>query len=142
MPLCNLSYPTLKVFTFGMKGELMGIMISGGECPRESGVHVGEMERDAVISHGAGEFLRDRMCLSSDVYRTVYCRNCHTTAISVAKQGPSCRKCGINGEFGICTTPRAFLYFKNLLAGAGINIGLELETVESIYERLFGNETN
>lgn len=98
------------------------------------------MERDSVISHGATEFLRDRMCFSSDAYTTVYCKNCKTTAIDVKREGITCKKCGREGDFGYCTTPRAFLYFKNLLAGAGFNLGLNLESVENVYERLVSSE--
>ncbi len=42
------------------------------------GLKFGEMERDVVQSHGAGETQRDRMVTASDAYHIFVCGACHT----------------------------------------------------------------
>lgn len=43
---------------------------------RDGGLRFGEMERDAVISHGASYLLQDRMMKQSDSFITVVCTQC------------------------------------------------------------------
>lgn len=87
------------------------------------GQRFGEMERDALISHGASAFLRERLCLASDVYDTVMCRTCGTIAVANAnKNNYDCPKCGDNAKFGACQIPYAYKLLMHLLAGAGFNM--------------------
>jgi len=39
-------------------------------------IKIGTMERDAFISHGASQILRERMLLSSDKYEAPVCEKC------------------------------------------------------------------
>ena len=39
------------------------------------------MERDAIISHGAAEFLKERLMDQSDAYTLHVCRDCKVPAI-------------------------------------------------------------
>ena len=85
------------------------------------------MERDALISHGASAVLQERLCLSSDAYKPVFCQNCGTIAIAnhITKQY-ICRVCGDQSSFGTCTIPYAYKLLTQLLAGAGVKLSMKM----------------
>jgi DNA-directed RNA polymerase II subunit RPB2 len=56
---------------------------------RDGGLRCGEMERDALISHGASTFLRERLFSMSDPYKVVVCKSCG----NVASDPETCRSC-------------------------------------------------
>lgn len=95
---------------------------------RGGGLRVGEMERDAAISHGAASFLQERLCLVSDKYETVYCSTCGSIAISnIMEQKYVCRNCDERAEFGKCTIPTSYKLLSQLLLAAGINTKFKMQ---------------
>ena len=63
---------------------------------RDGGLRTGEMERDAIISHGAAAFLKDRLFYQSDAYRIHVCKICGLMATGDIKNKRFyCHKCQV-----------------------------------------------
>ena len=100
---------------------------------RGGGLRIGEMERDAIISHGASAFLRERLCLVSDAYETVYCSTCGTMAIAnIQEDTYVCRGCEETASFGKCTIPYSYKLLTQLLLGAGIVTKFNMQEVKKV----------
>ncbi len=97
-----------------------------GGLKRGGGQRVGEMERDAIISHGASAFLRERLCLVSDAYEAVYCSTCGNIAIT-DDTTYVCRTCEEEAVFGRCTIPYSFKLLTQLLQGANFQISFKMK---------------
>ncbi len=63
-----------QVRTTGPVNALTGQPVKGRS--KGGGIRVGEMERDALIAHGAAFLLQDRLMNCSDATRAWICRNC------------------------------------------------------------------
>lgn len=98
------------------------------------------MERDSAISHGASSFLKERLMLTSDAYRAVFCKYCGAYA-RMTTQSYECRLCK-RTKFGKCTHPYTFKLLIQLLAAIGLNLHPDFLTYEEYADRIFNTRTN
>ena len=79
---------------------------------REGGLRFGEMERDAMIGHGASRFLKERLFDKSDVYQIYVCDGCG----NIATTQKYCKACD-SDQISKCNLPYASkLLFQELMA--------------------------
>jgi len=78
---------------------------------RNGGLRFGEMERDAVLAHGAMDFLRDRLYHNSDPFEVPVCGTCRLYAINRLNEDGSstllCHRCK-NSQVRMIETPWCF----------------------------------
>ena len=86
------------------------------------GLRLGEMERDALIAHGGSQLMKERLMISSDLYKTTYCRFCHNLSADTPTSISECYFCKQTGFQGVVTHPRVLLIFTNIMNAMGINV--------------------
>ena len=75
---------------------------------REGGLRFGEMERDAIISHGMSEFIKERLMECSDSFSCYSCKDCGLLAIANPEQNIwACRGCNNSTSFSRIQIPYA-----------------------------------
>jgi DNA-directed RNA polymerase II subunit RPB2 len=95
---------------------------------KEGGLRVGEMERDALISHGSSALLRERMCDQSDCFNLPICGTCGTIAIiNHITQVYTCKLCGDKAEFGIIRIPYVMKLLLHYLNACNIHMTFKTE---------------
>lgn len=100
---------------------------------RKGGFRMGEMERDALICHGASAVITDRFLDQSDKYRTFVCQMCGYLAepgapdkikiVNILHKTPYCRFCKSNDNIHPVVIPYAFKLLTQELAA--VHIGLK-----------------
>ncbi|CAB0043496.1 unnamed protein product [Trichogramma brassicae] len=103
------------------------------------GVRFGEMERDALISHGCSFLLQDRLFNCSDKATVVACKKCGTLIGPIVEQITTdsgyrelkarCRLCQEDGDLGEIDVPYIFKYLVTQLGACNINVKLGFKEV-------------
>jgi DNA-directed RNA polymerase II subunit RPB2 len=100
----------------------------------EGGLKVGEMERDALISHGSSGLLLERLLHCSDIYNVVICSTCGTFAITKnVDNDPNpnvCQLCGPKAKFGVITIPYVLKLLIFYLMTAGILVTFKTKEIQ------------
>ena len=99
---------------------------------RDGGLKIGEMEKDAMVSHGMGQFLKERMMETSDITKVYVCDDCGLFAAKVIdKDYYSCKACKNTTRISAVVIPHACkLLFQELMA---VNILPRIHTEKSVY---------
>jgi len=102
---------------------------------RKGGFRMGEMERDALICHGAAAVIQDRLLHQSDKYRTFICQTCGFLAepnapekiqiVNVLHKNPYCRYCKSNDNIYPVEIPYAFKLLTQELGA--VHLGLKFK---------------
>ena len=99
---------------------------------RDGGLKIGEMEKDAMIAHGIGQFLKERMMETSDINKAYICDECGLLASKVIdKDYYWCKSCKNSTRISAVVMPYAAkLLFQELMS---VNILPRIRTEKSIY---------
>ena len=91
-----------------------------------------EMEKDAMVAHGMGQFLKERMMETSDITKVYVCDDCGLFASKIIdKDSYSCKSCKNTTRISAVVIPHACkLLFQELMA---VNILPRIRTEKSIY---------
>jgi len=99
---------------------------------RDGGLKIGEMEKDAMVAHGMGQFLKERMMETSDITKVYVCDDCGLFASKVIdKDYYACKACKNTTRISAVVIPHACkLLFQELMA---VNILPRIRTEKTIY---------
>jgi DNA-directed RNA polymerase I subunit RPA2 len=112
---------------------------------RHGGIRLGEMERDALLSHGVAFCVHDRLLNCSDLHVAYVCSTCggfltvypkqqmndivanaHGTTRQRIQRKQYCHTCQSDKGVRAVQMPYVFRYLTNELAGMGIRLSLQL----------------
>ncbi len=93
---------------------------------------ISEMEKDAMIAHGMGQFIKERMMETSDINKVYVCDECGLFASKVIdKDYYWCKSCHNSNRISAVVMPYAAkLLFQELMS---VNILPRIRTEKNIY---------
>ena len=99
---------------------------------RDGGLKIGEMEKDAMVAHGMGQFIKERLMETSDITKVYVCDECGMFAAKVIdKDYYKCKGCHNSTRISAVVIPYACkLLFQELTS---VNILPRIRTERSIY---------
>ena len=100
---------------------------------RDGGLKIGEMEKDAMVAHGVGQFLKERMMETSDITKVHVCDICGRFASKVFdKDYYYCQGCNNSTSISAVSMPHACkLMFQEITS---VNILPRIRTKQSVYD--------
>lgn len=98
-----------KIHSRGSNGPIVMLTRQPAEGrARAGGLRFGEMERDAIVAHGASSFLKERMLDVSDNFRVFICRKCGLIATANPEKNIyKCNSCKNNADINQVRMPYA-----------------------------------
>jgi DNA-directed RNA polymerase beta subunit len=88
---------------------------------RNGGLRFGEMERDAIVAHGASAFLKERMLDVSDNYRVFVCRKCGVMCTANPERNIyKCNSCKNNADIAQVRIPYSCKLMVHELMALGV----------------------
>lgn len=98
-----------KMHSRGSSGPLVSLTRQPAEGrARNGGLRFGEMERDAIVAHGASAFLKERMIDVSDNYRVHICNKCGLICTANPERNIyKCNNCKNNADISQVRIPYA-----------------------------------
>jgi len=97
---------------------IKGRTVNGGQ-------RFGEMEGDALKSHGASAMAQDRLMYSSDKYDSVWCTKCEMKSSDTDVTSGICRICNTPNSLIVMEHPRVFSVLCQYLNGIGLNFNMK-----------------
>jgi DNA-directed RNA polymerase II subunit RPB2 len=99
---------------------------------KDGGLKIGEMEQNAMVAHGMGQFTKERMMETSDIAKFYVCDDCGQFASKVIdKEYYKCKGCQNSTRISPVVIPYACkLLFQELMA---VNILPRIRTEKSVY---------
>jgi len=99
---------------------------------KDGGLKIGEMEKDSMVAHGMGQFIKERLMETSDITKVYVCDECGMFASKVIdKEYYRCKGCQNSTKISAIVIPYACkLLFQELTA---VNILPRIRTKRSIY---------
>ena len=100
---------------------------------RDGGLKIGEMEKDSMIAHGVGQFLKERLNEVSDITKVHICDECGRFAAKVFdKDYYYCEGCDNSTRISAVSMPYACkLLFQEITS---VNIQPRIRTRQSVFE--------
>jgi DNA-directed RNA polymerase II subunit RPB2 len=99
---------------------------------KDGGLKIGEMEKDALVAHGMGQFLKERFMETSDITKAYVCDECGMFAAKVIdKDYYKCKGCQNSTRISSIVIPYAFKLLTQELTS--VNILPRIRTERNIY---------